>query len=336
MTLSNASQTNNNLTSIAEALTSLQQSAAIDTTGTDSQDVDTNTHHPQVRAAVRNPALKFPEIVMQMISDEQNSSLIRWTRDGKAFVITNRKKLAETLLPLYFKKQTIKYRSFTRRLNRWGFVCCISSQDTCIYSHPLFQRDRPDLCTYMSACGENGSSTQKTYPHVTSMENITDEIPEMRTSPLLNHNVHAPSFDGHKEILAMATATRLQNVPIQIPIQVPVQMPVHIQYLNPGSNNFMSAMRRRMQAELSMQGQMNAIPFVSPAVTNTIVRDALSVLHRTNMVEKMVLQQRAASGNGYGLMNNNEIMLGMRSNPVVEEVSSSSEMEPRIRGACVA
>lgn len=272
---------------------------------------------------------------MQMISDEQNSSLIRWTRDGKAFVITNRKKLAETLLPQYFKKQTIKYRSFTRRLNRWGFVCCISSQDTCIYSHPLFQRDRPDLCTYMSACGENGSSTQKTYPHLTSMENITNEIPEMRTSPILNHNVHAAlSFDEHKELLAMATATRLQNVPIQIPIQVPVQMPVQIQYLNPGSNNFMSAMRRSMQAELSMQGQMNAIPFVSPAVTNTIVRDALSVLHRTNMTEKMVLQQRAASNNGYGLMNNNEIMLGMRSNPVAEEVSSSSE--PRIRGACVA
>lgn len=183
----------------------------------------------------------------------------------------------------------------------------------------------------MSACGENGSSTQKTYPHLTSMENITNEIPEMRTSPILNHNVHAAlSFDEHKELLAMATATRLQNVPIQIPIQMPVQ----IQYLNPGSNNFMSAMRRSMQAELSMQGQMNAIPFVSPAVTNTIVRDALSVLHRTNMTEKMVLQQRAASNNGYGLMNNNEIMLGMRSNPVAEEVSSSSE--PRIRGACVA
>lgn len=87
---------------------------------------------------------------MQMISDEQNSSLIRWTRDGKAFVITNRKKLAETLLPQYFKKQTIKYRSFTRRLNRWGFVCCISSQDTCIYSHPVSSLGRHYLYDWIA------------------------------------------------------------------------------------------------------------------------------------------------------------------------------------------
>jgi hypothetical protein len=46
--------------------------------------------------------------------------IVHWTSNGKAFKIENRAKLSSQVLPLYFGGDA-EFRSFTRRLLRWGF-----------------------------------------------------------------------------------------------------------------------------------------------------------------------------------------------------------------------
>jgi hypothetical protein len=54
--------------------------------------------------------------------------IVHWTSNGKAFKIENRAKLALQVLPLYFGGET-EFRSFTRRLSRWGFRRIIKKGD---------------------------------------------------------------------------------------------------------------------------------------------------------------------------------------------------------------
>jgi hypothetical protein len=59
-----------------------------------------------------------PQRLMEILSDRQYNDSISWLPHGRAFFIKNRKLFGETVMPRYFSRKA-KYRSFTRRLNRW-------------------------------------------------------------------------------------------------------------------------------------------------------------------------------------------------------------------------
>jgi hypothetical protein len=46
--------------------------------------------------------------------------IVHWTPNGKAFKVEKRESFSSQLLPLYFGGEA-EFRSFTRRLLRWGF-----------------------------------------------------------------------------------------------------------------------------------------------------------------------------------------------------------------------
>jgi hypothetical protein len=54
---------------------------------------------------------------MEILSNEEYTDIIHWLHHGKGFVIANKKRFADEVLPKYFKKA--KFTSFTRKLNRW-------------------------------------------------------------------------------------------------------------------------------------------------------------------------------------------------------------------------
>merc|ERR1719189_555247 len=58
---------------------------------------------------------KFPETIMDILSSHEDT--ITWLPRGNAFVIIDKEKLINNVLPLYFKH--IQYRSFVTRLFRW-------------------------------------------------------------------------------------------------------------------------------------------------------------------------------------------------------------------------
>jgi len=90
----------------------------------------------------------FPEILMEVLSDDLNSDSISWLPHGLAFKMTNSKNISKRIIPKYFK--TIKYSSFIRMINRWGFVRNTMGVNKGAYTHKLFQRENPKLCKQMT------------------------------------------------------------------------------------------------------------------------------------------------------------------------------------------
>mmetsp|Transcript_30852 Transcript_30852/g.46815 ORF Transcript_30852/g.46815 Transcript_30852/m.46815 type:complete len:250 (+) Transcript_30852:169-918(+) len=89
----------------------------------------------------------FPQKLMEILSDASNNKAIAWLPHGKAFVILNREKLSNEVLPKYFRKT--KYTSFTRKLNRWNFARVNRGSELGAYYHEFFQRGKEELCIQM-------------------------------------------------------------------------------------------------------------------------------------------------------------------------------------------
>lgn len=90
--------------------------------------------------------------------DSGNTSLIRWSDDGRSFIVLDEDEFARTLIPELFKHNN--YASFVRQLNMYGFHKTVNITDGSLrqsekarkgvkppsmYSHPYFRRNRPDL-----------------------------------------------------------------------------------------------------------------------------------------------------------------------------------------------
>ena len=83
---------------------------------------------------------------MEILSNDKCLNSIQWCSDGKAFEISNPRKFAANILPVYFKNS--KYTSFTRKLYRWGFQMKDLQHKNSFYNKN-FLRDREDLLSKM-------------------------------------------------------------------------------------------------------------------------------------------------------------------------------------------
>jgi len=83
--------------------------------------------------------------------------VISWLPHGRGFVIYKKKAFEEQILPRHFNKQS-KFSSFTRKLNRWGFVRVTRGPESGAYYNPYFKRGGHRLCMQMS-CQSNSKSS---------------------------------------------------------------------------------------------------------------------------------------------------------------------------------
>jgi hypothetical protein len=76
--------------------------------------------------------------------------VIGWERDGRSFVVKDRKEMEKAVLPQFFKSHLFK--SFKRQLDYYGFSClsrssshhnCLKTKSSMICALPLFCRDDP-------------------------------------------------------------------------------------------------------------------------------------------------------------------------------------------------
>ena len=86
---------------------------------------------------------------MELLSDEANEAIVSWLPHGNAFHIHKKSRLADEVLPKYFK--ATKFTSFTRKLNRWGFHRVPRGHESGSYYHPFFRRDEPEKCLQMTS-----------------------------------------------------------------------------------------------------------------------------------------------------------------------------------------
>eukprot|EP00526_Cylindrotheca_closterium_P009350 CAMPEP_0113609668 /NCGR_PEP_ID=MMETSP0017_2-20120614/4618_1 /TAXON_ID=2856 /ORGANISM="Cylindrotheca closterium" /LENGTH=426 /DNA_ID=CAMNT_0000518509 /DNA_START=19 /DNA_END=1299 /DNA_ORIENTATION=- /assembly_acc=CAM_ASM_000147 len=91
----------------------------------------------------------FPQILMEILNNEEESDTIAWLPHGRSFIIYKKKRFAAHTLPKFFK--ATKFTSFTRKLNRWGFTRVTRGPEMGSYYHKLFLRDESNLCLRMSS-----------------------------------------------------------------------------------------------------------------------------------------------------------------------------------------
>jgi hypothetical protein len=137
-----ASSFNGSVVSVSDQHHSLS-AATVDTSGNASRrDV---MHDPSI-VEFNNPK-NFVQILMHILSDANNASIICWDRDGQSFLITNQELFEKTILPTYFRGSL--FNSFVRRLGRWGFRRTKRNGRTSGFANDYFVRDKPWLCLQM-------------------------------------------------------------------------------------------------------------------------------------------------------------------------------------------
>jgi heat shock transcription factor len=105
----------------------------------------------------------FVKKLSNFLNQENRTNLIRWSDDGKSFIVLDEDEFARTMIPELFKHNN--YASFVRQLNMYGFHKAVDIKDGSLqqselarsnkkppstYKHKFFQRNRPDLLWLIS------------------------------------------------------------------------------------------------------------------------------------------------------------------------------------------
>lgn len=93
-------------------------------------------------------AKPFPLKLMEMLANKDTQNILSWMPHGRAFKIFHQSQFVSVVLPLFFCNN-IKYTSFNRQLNLWGFKRLTKGQDNGSYYHELFLRGKPLLAMRM-------------------------------------------------------------------------------------------------------------------------------------------------------------------------------------------
>jgi hypothetical protein len=108
----------------------------------------------------KKECLQFPWKLHEMLDDadvEGFSDIVSWL-PGSTFKVHQPGVFVEGIMPRYFKK--IKFKSFRRQINMWGFKRIKGGAGKGGYRHPNFIRGVPSLCCTMKRVKIKGTGTR--------------------------------------------------------------------------------------------------------------------------------------------------------------------------------
>ncbi|KAI2499764.1 DNA binding protein [Fragilaria crotonensis] len=151
----------------------------------------------------RRKVKSFPVKLMTALIENPNDEAVAWLPDGKSFVIVNPDLFVETTLKKTFKE--CKYASFVRKLHRWGFVRLTSGTGTDCFHHPLFQRNRADLCARIVCTPRDPLKANETENRVAAATSMTNDKPPslagvekfFRSKPVRESDLIKKADDAH-------------------------------------------------------------------------------------------------------------------------------------------
>jgi hypothetical protein len=100
-----------------------------------------------------------PLQLMSILDTNEHSDIISWLPHGRGFIIRDKRRLADEVLPKYFKES--KYTSFTRRLNRWNFTIQTHGHKEASYFHPMFIRGEPQRSLEMHPTPQSSNKARE-------------------------------------------------------------------------------------------------------------------------------------------------------------------------------
>ena len=144
---------------------------------------------------------------MKILSTKEWQEVVEWTPKGDGFVIKDKTAFLSEVLPKYLKTNK-EYRSFKRRLGRWGFQF---DELSGIYYHKHFQRDKPHLCGHILT-GTKAAKQDARLRHQRQMEQLARSI---RSEDQSGSNgapsiVRAPAIDERSSQISAQMFNSLQ------------------------------------------------------------------------------------------------------------------------------
>lgn len=76
--------------------------------------------------------------LMDILDDGKYNDIISWLPSGDGFIIHDKKRFSEEVMPIFFKQS--QYSSFVRRMSRWKFALVREGHKKAKFFHPLFVR----------------------------------------------------------------------------------------------------------------------------------------------------------------------------------------------------
>lgn len=195
------------------------------------------------RTTTKKRAKTFPEILMEILSNSNYAHIVGWASHGKTVAIHDPSEFSSVILPKYFRR--VIFRSFMRKLNRWGFRSvkrAVSGfEHTHTFEHKYFCKDEPTLITKLF-CKSNRMSTCKVAAankrsdintrdtHSVSPSNIAASM-----SPTLlaqvpqqaaQHSLYVNYLSHHNQGIQAHLSNELRLRELQALMQIAHQMPM--------------------------------------------------------------------------------------------------------------
>lgn len=126
-----------------ENTTESTESDSDETSSCSMTDSQNETKSTKLRS-LRSKRKTFPSVLYEMLQKQNDSytNMISWLPDGKGFMIHSKTEFEKVLLQKYFRG--IKFRSFQRQLNIYGFTR-LDTHKLLSYRHNLFVRNQHHL-----------------------------------------------------------------------------------------------------------------------------------------------------------------------------------------------
>jgi hypothetical protein len=186
---------------------------------------------------------------MKVLSNKTFEHIITWMPSGKSFAIIDPERFVDQVLPVHFK--TAKYASFTRKLNRWGFVKledAVAGGEEFFHEH--FQKSRLDLAEKMRGKVEPAQSRDASKDHnATAVETrrvpvvVSPQLVQRPLRELTMHNqqstvpeLHLPPIVGEPLLYGRIKALELEAARLRECIQAAA-----------GTRHALAMMQRRQQ-----------------------------------------------------------------------------------------
>ena len=98
---------------------------------------ETTSHHFPFECSSTK---RFPDLLQTLLEQNNHPNIISWLKYGRGFKIHNRKDFEKYILTSYF--DGIKFRSFQRQLNIYGFIRLDKGIKNYTYGHKSFARNK--------------------------------------------------------------------------------------------------------------------------------------------------------------------------------------------------
>jgi hypothetical protein len=169
---------------------------------------------------------------MSILDCTEHSEIITWLPHGRGFIIRDKRRLADEVLPKFFKES--KYTSFTRRLNRWNFTIQTHGHKEASYFHPMFIRGDPQRSLEMHPTPQ-ASNKARDARYIADTEKRHKVPFDIDTSPA--HGGHAQAHGVGRSMSELEDAAHSHGYPSTMDDSIMARADVSAQVMAAAAGN---------------------------------------------------------------------------------------------------